>query len=164
MTPMTKQSPRAGVAFDPAWRSLLECAAIEVFQMMAGAQLSLEANPPAEPGGEVTAMVGLAGALCGVVTLRCSRPASATFASKMLGGDAASNPSMARDAMGELCNMVAGNFKAKISSLADYCMLSVPTVIFGEDYAFTPMHPHDEITLCLNFDGEPIWVMLVAHS
>jgi CheY-specific phosphatase CheX len=42
---------------------------------------------------------------------------------------------MASDALGELCNMVARNFKAKIPTLSDHCMLSVSTVISGENYA-----------------------------
>ena len=36
--------------------------------------------------------------------------------------------------LGELRNMIAGNFKLKVTSLADHCMLSVPTVITGDDY------------------------------
>ena len=38
------------------------------------------------------------------------------------------------DALGEICNMVAGNFKNKVSGLGNGCMLSVPTVITGRDY------------------------------
>ena len=82
----------------------------------------------------------------------------------MLGGDAASNPSTARDALGELCNMVAGNFKAKVSNLADHCMLSVPTVISGEDYSMETTQPSDGVTVALVFDGEPIWVALIIHA
>jgi chemotaxis protein CheX len=82
----------------------------------------------------------------------------------MLGGDAASNPSTARDALGELCNMIAGNFKSKISSLADHCMLSVPTVISGEAYSMETLEPSDGVTVALTYDAEPIWVSLITHS
>ena len=34
------------VAFDPNWKSLLECAALEVFEMMAGAHLEIDPVPP----------------------------------------------------------------------------------------------------------------------
>jgi CheY-specific phosphatase CheX len=38
-------------------------------------------------------------------------------------------------ATSEICNMVAGNFKNKISGLGDgCCMLSPTSVITGEDY------------------------------
>lgn len=82
----------------------------------------------------------------------------------MLGGDAASNPSVATDALGELCNMVAGNFKGKVNTLADHCMLSVPTVISGEDYSMSTLDPSEGITVALTYDDEPIWVSLIIHS
>ena len=163
MKTMTKSGPQSAAPFDPAWKALLECAALEVFEMMAGAHPEVsDANE--EPRGDQTAMVGLAGALCGMTTLRCSRAAAGKFASLMLGGDAAANPATARDALGELCNMIAGNFKAKVSGLADQCMLSVPTVISGEDYSMSTLEPTDSITLAMKYEGEPIWVSLIAHS
>ena len=158
------ESSHAVVRFDPSWKSILECGALEVFEMMAGTRLNLNSDHNAEPSGELTAMVGLAGALCGIMTVRCSREAATKFASLMLDGDAVSNPSTVRDALGELCNMVAGNFKAKISNLADTCMLSVPTVISGEDYSMETAEPSDSATVGLLFESEPVWITLVAHA
>lgn len=163
MKTMTKPGSQSSAPFDPAWRALLECAALEVFEMMAGAHPEMS-DPNEEPRGDQTAMVGLAGALCGMTTLRCSRAAAGKFASLMLGGDAAANPGTARDALGELCNMIAGNFKAKVSGLADQCMLSVPTVISGEDYSMFTLEPTDSITLAMKYEGEPVWVSLISHS
>lgn len=141
----------------------MECAVIEVFQLMANAQL--EANPAStdEPHGEQTAMVGLAGALCGMATLRCSQKTAGKFAASMLGGDAGSNPATVQDALSELCNMIAGNFKAKVSNLADHCMLSVPTVITGEDYSLDAPDPSDGFTVALTYEGDPLWVALIIH-
>jgi chemotaxis protein CheX len=139
----------------------LECAAIEVFEMMAGVHLEANPSPTEEPKGEHTAMVGLAGALCGTVTVRSTKVSSSSLASAMLGGDAASNPSTISDALGELCNMVAGNFKTKVSSLADQCMLSVPTVISGEDYSMEMAEPNEGIAIPFMMDGKPVWVTLV---
>ena len=156
-------SPRV-VPFDAAWKSILECAALEVFEMMAGARLVLDPAPTEEPRGEQTAMVGMAGALCGMTMLRCSKATAVKLASLMLGGDAASNPSTARDALGELCNMIAGNFKAKISNLADHCMLSVPTVITGDDYSMDATEPSEGVMVALAYDGEPIWIGLIIHA
>lgn len=81
---------------------------------MAGVRLELIAIQGEEPMGEQTAMVGMAGALCGMTTLRCTRNTAGKLAALMLGGDAATSPSLARDALGEMCNMIAGNFKAKV--------------------------------------------------
>lgn len=69
-----------------------------------------------------------------------------------------------RDALGELCNMVAGNFKARVSNLADSCMLSVPTVITGGDYCMETVQPSDGFTVALQYDTELVWVALVLHS
>jgi len=60
--------------------------------------------------------------------------------------------------------MVAGNFKAKIAGLADACMLSVPTVIVGEDYSIDTAEPADSVTIALVYEGENIWVTLLTHS
>jgi chemotaxis protein CheX len=148
---------------EPHWKNILELAAIEVFSMMVGIELTPFAEPPTEPQGEQTAMVGLAGALCGMVTVRCDSPTAAKLADLMLGGEAASNSSMTADAVGEICNMVAGNFKTKVSNLADHCMLSVPTVIWGEDYVMQTAQPHEGFQVVLSCEGNPIWISLVIH-
>jgi len=148
---------------DPHWKGILECAAIEVFNMMAGTELTLMTEAPEHQEGPQTAMVGLAGALCGMITIRCQQETAVTLATRMLGDDAKSNPSMVGDALGELCNMVAGNFKSKISGLADHCMLSVPTVIWGEDYVMQMVQPNSGLQTALSCEGQPIWFSLVIH-
>jgi chemotaxis protein CheX len=161
---MVLHHAQSKVAVDPSWRTILEHAAVEVFEMMAGARL--EAASATEDGerGELTAMVGLAGALCGMVTIRCSRAVSHQLASQMLGGEAASHPATARDALGELCNTVAGNFKAKISGLADRCMLSVPTVISGSDYTMETVEPTAAVAVVFTYENDPVRVSLVTHA
>jgi len=66
--------------------------------------------------------------------------------------------------LGELCSMVAGNFKAKISSLADHCMLSVPTVITGENYAFQSPEPSESVQVSRLFESSPIHISLITQS
>ena len=63
------------------------------------------------------------------------------------------------DAVGEICNMVAGNFKNKISGMGDGCMLSVPTVITGGDYSVHSM-VNENIHVTLLFEGEPVVLSL----
>ena len=48
------------------------------------------------------------------------------------------------DAIGEICNMVAGQFKAKIGLEAE-CMLSVPTIITGTSYQLRPRADYDRL-------------------
>jgi chemotaxis protein CheX len=152
------------VRFDVNWRPIMEHAAAEVFELMAGVRLELVPPPFGEPQGEQTAMVGIAGVLCGMTTVRCSRSTATKLASAMLGRDATSDPSLSRDALGELCNMIAGNFKAKVNSLVNGCMLSVPTVISGQNYSIEAVPPTEVLTVALSFEGELVWVSLITHS
>lgn len=161
MSVMAKSARPVTVPFDENWTNILECAAGEVFEMMAGTHLPPYPAPLEEPKSELTAMVGLAGPLCGMMTIRCSHKTSVKLASLMLGEEAASSPTTARDAIGELCNMVAGNFKAKISA---HCMLSVPKVISGESYSLNTAEPTQNATIVLSFEGDPLWISLVVHS
>jgi chemotaxis protein CheX len=149
---------------EPGWKIILECAAVEVFELTAGVRLGVMSAPLGEPCGDCTAMVGMAGALCGMATIRCSRAIAANLASHMLGGDAPSSSRTVGDALGELCNMVAGNFKSKIGTLANQCMLSVPTVLSGEDYCMQPVDPSESFQVALDYQGVPIWVSLVVHT
>jgi chemotaxis protein CheX len=169
---MTNYAAVKRVPLDSAWKSVLDCASVEVFEMMAGARLTAYVPPTLEPGAEavsqpqsgITAMVGLAGALCGMITIRCSSNTAIKLASKMAGDEAAKDPNIVGDAMGELCNMVAGNFKAKVTSLADHCMLSVPTVISGDNYVMQAAEPSESLQLALNLDNSPIWISLITQS
>ncbi|HUL16839.1 MAG TPA: chemotaxis protein CheX [Terriglobales bacterium] len=160
---MANQRSQSFLPLDPAWKSLLECAMVEVFEMMAGVRPEVIGSPEGEPRGEQMAMVGMAGALCGMTTFRCSKAMASKLASLMLGEEAASSPSSARDAVGELCNMIAGNFKSKVSSLANHCMLSVPTVITGDDYSISAVDPSEGFTIAMTLHSEIIWVTLITH-
>ncbi len=164
MSSTMNYSSHAPIKPDPHWKSILECAAMEVFSMMAGVELTAFPGSVEDRHAEQTAMVGLAGALCGMVTIRCATPTAGKLATLMLRADSASTPSMMGDALGELCNMVAGNFKSKVTTLADHCMLSVPTVIWGEDYVLQTVLPHEGFEVVLSLEGEPLWFTLVIHT
>lgn len=145
------------------WRPLLELATREVFQLMLGCELSPLANDVSLPRG-VTSMVGLAGELCGVVTILCDEKAAALMTSKMLGLPADKVGAEMSDALGEICNMVAGNFKNKISGLGDGCMLSPPTVITGSDYSTYSLADSPGLEARVCFEGMPVVITLQIHS
>jgi chemotaxis protein CheX len=147
-----------------SWYLLLREAVKEVFSMMVGSEVSVlePANVPVVT--EVTGMVGLAGELCGVLGVRCSKSCASKIASKMLGVPVAEAADHMSDAVGEICNMVAGNFKAKIDGLQDKCMLSVPTVIIGGDYQVFSLAVGDRIELPFLFEAESVWIGLEVRS
>jgi chemotaxis protein CheX len=68
------------------------------------------------------------------------------------------------DALGEICNMVAGNFKNKVAGLGDGCMLSPPTVISGSDYDLHSLAVAPALEVRLVFEGLPIAISLQIHS
>jgi chemotaxis protein CheX len=162
-------APKQGISADNSssfehWRVVLTEAVKEVFSMMVGAEVSIPEVDPSSKDADVTGMVGLAGQMCGVLSVRCSRNAAMRIASQMLGVPPAEAASHQSDAVGEICNMVAGNFKAKIDGLQDKCMLSVPTVITGEDYQLHSLASGDRVELLFVFEGEPLWTMLDVRS
>lgn len=146
-----------------SWLPLLEVAAREVFELMLSCKLMVP-EALTEDEMDITSMVGLAGQLCGVMSIRCSHKAAALMASKMLGTDVdQASPEMC-DAFGEVCNMVAGNFKNKISGLGDGCMLSVPTVITGTNYNLHSVTDSAALEVRLLFEDMPMVISLQVHS
>jgi chemotaxis protein CheX len=138
------------------WQSVLELSAQEVFDLMLGSHLVVATEPFAEDGLDITAMVGLAGRLCGVLTIRCSSASGMRMASKMLGVESEKAAGEVWDALGEVCNMVAGNFKNKIAGLGDGCMLSVPTVITGGDYNCHSLGDSSTLRVNFLFEGKSV--------
>jgi chemotaxis protein CheX len=109
-------------------------------------------------------MVGLAGQLCGLLTLRCNASSAVLMASKMLGMDIKETDQQIWDAVGEIANMIAGNFKNKLTGMGDRCVLSVPTVITGSDYSFHSMADTGPLEVTLLFEGAPLTVAVEVHS
>lgn len=148
------------IASEDEWQTRIEKAAREVFEVMVGSGL---VRLPVEPDRELpehTAMVGLAGTLCGVMTVRCSSRTAAVIASKMLGIPPEEAADESRDALGEICNMVAGAFKNQVPSLQQDCLLSVPTVISGADYELQSLGHGERIRCDFLMNQDRIGVVL----
>jgi chemotaxis protein CheX len=145
------------------WIALLEMATREVFELMMSCQLTPELSMD-QSGMNVTAMVGLGGQLCGVITVRCNAKAAVLMASKMLGLPVEKVGQDFSDAIGEVCNMVAGNFKNKIAGLSNGCMLSPPTVITGSDYSLHSLADSPALQVRMLFENLPVIVTLQIHS
>ncbi len=111
----------------------------EVFEMMVGVAVeSCDADPTLQPG-EFTAVIGVAGPINGVFSIRCDDAAACGIASGMLGVEGQEARAEAWDALGEVCNMVIGSFKRKTGKLGASSVLSIPTVIYGHDYKVRPL-------------------------
>jgi chemotaxis protein CheX len=146
------------------WAPLLQLAAQEVFDLMLGSALTISVEPSPEEELNITAMVCLAGQLRGIVTVRCNENSAALIAARLLGTAPDQVGPEMWDAMGEICNMVAGNFKNKISGVADGCMLSVPTVITGADYSLHSVADEGALRMTMAFEGASVIISLQVHS
>ncbi len=139
------------------WLPLLELAAREVFELMLGCKLTSESTAEATYG--ITARVSLAGKFRGELRVSCDDKSAALMASKMLGIDLDKIGAEMSDGLGEVCNMIAGNFKHKIAGLGNGCMLSVPTVTRGSD-CINSADDSPVLDLRLLFESMPIIISL----
>lgn len=141
-----------------AWLGALCDATSEVFSMMVGATLVAPATGDCPVLAHVTGVIGITGAVSAIFTLRCSDAAATKVASQMLGISMEESAAQKFDAVGEVCNMVAGNFKHKIR-YADKCMLTVPTVVIGGNYRIHS-RAGQRLECPLMYEGEPVWLAL----
>jgi chemotaxis protein CheX len=139
----------------------------EVFGMMLGFQV--EAVFEDRGGNEElearTAIVGFSGAMRGSCQIRLDSRAARSIASAMLGGVAVEEGDASiDDAVGELCNMLAGGWKNQVPGLSSNCSLSPPTVISGWNYRvhtsagskkMSRSYSFDEYVLHLTLHREP---------
>ena len=142
----------------------LNAAAGEVFEMMVGTPLGPSDEATLPRVADYTAMIGLAGDLCGVLSFRCCNGSAIKIAGRMLGTDEDASAESVRDALGEICTMVAGSFKAQVSDVAAQCMLSVPTVVSGKDYQLYPLVDGLRIQISRSLERALIWMTLDLHN
>lgn len=144
------------------WSPLIESATREVFEVMLGSRLEPFQDDPSLVT-EMIAMVGLSGRVAGVVSFHCTARGAQRMATKMLGTAATptgEDEDTARDAVGEICNMVAGSFKNKLGQVGDECKLSVPTIISGAECTMQANPGGTHVQMPFTFEGSPIAIAL----
>jgi chemotaxis protein CheX len=116
--------------------AFLNQAVEEVFGLMLGVPIRVAETvvlPQPEPE-TLTAMIGLAGAVSGTCAVLVNSAAAIHMATCMAGMELTTVDETVLDGLGEISNMLAGAWKAKIPELDVACMLSVPTVVSGSQY------------------------------
>ncbi|MEG9435339.1 chemotaxis protein CheX [Edaphobacter sp. HDX4] len=109
------------------WIGRLDSAVSEVFEMM------LERNcSPAEIAEaiapSISARILFSGAIHGECVLLASSAVAQVTAEALLGTPSDPDDPASADAIGELCNMIAGGWKSKLGSEEARCTISPPTV------------------------------------
>ena len=142
----------------------LDASVDEVFQLMLGASCRRESAPYVREPESVTAVVGFGGALSGACVLSCGSGVALKMAARMTGMEFEGLDDTVKDAIGEVCNMLAGSWKGKVPELAANCGLSVPAVITGRDYNLHVQAPEFQLKHIYGFDGAVFSVTIVCDG
>src|SRR5664279_2329136 len=113
-------------------------ASAEVFSTMLGMELiarpeHLDQTPPMIADG-VMALVGLAGTWVGSGVITCDAKFAIEVCNHLLMAEETSVNEDVLDAMGEVANMIIGNFKTLAEEHVGPLCLSIPTVIHGRNF------------------------------
>ncbi len=111
-------------------------ATIEVFETMAFTTLTPQqalADTP-QPTASVMGAVRFLGSLSGTVSFYAADDAACQIAGLLLGIPPEEADDQTADAVGEITNMIAGTFRAKMAQGGETLMITTPTVTRGSDF------------------------------
>lgn len=140
----------------------IRTSAADVFSTMLGMEISGEqeysdASAPTMSDG-VLALVGMAGAWAGTGTISCSAAFACRISNQLLMSDAVSVNEEVLDAVGEVANMIIGNFKTMIEEQLGPLGLSIPTVIYGRNFTSRGLGSNSWIVLPFKCENETITI------
>ena len=142
----------------------LDASVEEVFQLMLGVACRRDLAQPAPEAESVTAVVGFGGLLSGACVFSCGSQAALKVAAQMTGMEFSQLDDTVKDAIGEICNMLAGSWKGKVPELAANCGLSVPAVITGRDYKLHVQAPEFQLRHVYRFADWSFAVTIVCDG
>jgi len=143
----TAARPDQPSAFNPAsaddpdrtrWIAHLDEAVAEIFETMLGQRSSVVDAPP--PGAHTSAKISahicahicativFSGALNGLCIVQASPATADRLTDALLGAEGDWDDEMIDDALGEMCNMIAGGWKSRLGALTASCQISVPEI------------------------------------
>jgi len=122
----------------------IDAVVAEVFCVMLNRSCTAQGVASAN-GAAIFAQVRFSGSVEGVCVVEFAAEAAQRLACAFLGSeDSAWDDTMIEDAVGELCNMIAGGWKAKLGEAGSECRISVPLISRGVGHAFVQQdaRPH----------------------
>ena len=105
----------------------LDDAVAEVFELMLSRPCT-PAPPCAAALSGVTALVHFSGSFDGNCAIHLDLRSAGELAEQLTGEAAAPDSALPADAVGELCNMIAGSWKSRLQPNFASCQLSSPTI------------------------------------
>jgi chemotaxis protein CheX len=136
----------------------------EVFQLMLGLECQRVSRAEELEPDSVTAVVGFGGLLSGACVFSSRRTVALEIAAHMTGMQFDEIDDTVKDAIGEICNMLAGAWKGKVPELAANCGLSVPAVITGRDYKLHVQAPEFQLHHAYAFGDSRFYVTIVCDG
>lgn len=130
----------------------------KVFSTMLG--MSVKPSSGTEDGiqalrkGGVVSLVGFAGRWRGSGSIRCSGCLACSISSKLLLADFECVNDEVLDAMGEIANMIIGNFKDDAAYKLGPLGLSTPTVIYGSNFETRNLNGERRTTVFFDCEQE----------
>lgn len=129
----------------------VQSATAEVFSTMLGVEIETapvqtdRSNPSVVEG--VMAFVGIAGPWVGSGVISCTASFACRICELFLMTEASAVNEEVLDAVGELANIIIGNFKTTAESMVGSLGLSVPTVIYGKNFTSKSLGNKDWLVL-----------------
>ncbi len=136
----------------------------EVFSTMLGIELEQcdaymdTASPPAGDG--IHSFVGLAGSWVGTGSVSCTSSFACKISSLFLMAEYTSVNEDVLDAIAEITNMIIGNVKTLLEEDLGPMGLSIPTVIFGRNFAARTVGTFEWSVVPFALDGEKIHIQI----
>ena len=138
--------------------SRLDSAVFEVFEMMLDRNCA-PLDTVVDIDERITARIRFSGAITGECLVYTSQTVAQIAAEALLGTVSEPSDPLVDDAVGELCNMIAGGWKSKLDPRSAVCLISVPAITRDSvlDLASRPGITYNR---CYTFQGNDFGVSL----
>ena len=121
-------------------------------------QTAFVQRTPEQPHDGLEGLVGLAGKCVGTGAVCCSPHLACYLSSCFLATPITAIDDVVLDAMGELTNMIIGNFKNAVEERVGPVAMSIPTVVCGRDVMTRAMKENEWIVVPFEVHGERLRV------
>ncbi len=137
----------------------------QVFSSLLGIELvdgNGERPPDFPPERKVSAAVGISGDWNGAVVFECGTGTARHLTRVMMGSDAPGDvDESVKDVIGEITNMVAGNFK---NCLPGHSVLTLPCFIEGSDYSMDIIQGQRLVSQPMLYEGRGIVLSVIKAN
>lgn len=136
----------------------LRCCAASVFTTMLGMELESEParleQSDSAMMGSVLAFVGITGQWAGTGVVSCTSDFARQICAALLLTDPPAIDDEVLDAIAEVANMIIGNFKTGVEAFLGPLGLSIPTVIYGKNFASRSIGGVEWVVVPFRCNGE----------